>query len=301
MITAIICTRNRSDMIRRAVESVLANDYEDFELIVIDQSDADDTEQELASLRDADKRLRFIRTRRVGLSAAYNTGISLSRGSLLAFTDDDCVAPPTWLRSIEQAFARTPDAVLLYGQVLAPADLRDAAGVLPQLPIPRRRYISRRHGFQVFGMGANFAMRRDLVDRVGAFDEVLGGGGLLRSSQDFDFLYRTYRAGLLTVLEPSVVVDHYGIRSAADWPKTEVAYGTGDGGFYMKHVRCGDLLATRLLAGRIVGQATRRFVKPILGRRHHGEYLDGLLQGTWRSFGFRVDRRRRMYVLPETV
>ena len=42
----------------------------------------------------------------------------------------------------------------------------------------------------IYGMGANFAARRGLMERVGGFDEILGGGGPLKSSQDFDLQYR---------------------------------------------------------------------------------------------------------------
>ena len=69
----------------------------------------------------------------------------------------------------------------------------------------------------------------------------------LRSSQDFDFALRVYRAGFAVLLDPAVKVDHYGARTKAQWPGTLVAYGIGDGAFYGKHVRCRDPLAAWLL------------------------------------------------------
>jgi glycosyltransferase involved in cell wall biosynthesis len=297
-VTAVICTFNRPDLIRGAVSSVLANDHPDFELVVVDQSTSDATRRELTDLIAADPRLRYLHTTRVGLSAAYNAGIARGTGELLAFTDDDCLAPVDWLRTIEQAFAQEPDADLLYGQVLIPASLRAATGIVPSLPIATRRRISRRDGFMIYGMGANFAARRRLFDLVGGLDEVLGGGGPLRSSQDFDLQYRVYRAGLVTLLAPEVKVDHYGLRSAEQWPQTMTAYGIGDGGFYMKHIRCGDLFALRLLAARLAWHLPRGLIKPILRRPYSPNYVSGLFRGLSESFRFPVNRHQRLYVTP---
>jgi glycosyltransferase involved in cell wall biosynthesis len=297
-LSAVICTRNRPDLIGRAVASVLDNDHPAFDLVVIDQSDTDATRQALQDLSTTRANLHYVHTTRVGLSAAYNAGIARTSGEIIAFTDDDCVAPPDWLHRIEGAFASAPDAGLLYGQVLCPAELHTAAGFVPELRIPAMRRISRRHGFMIYGMGANFAARRGTFERIGGFDEVLGGGGPLRSSQDFDLQYRVYRAGLVTLLAPDVRVDHYGLRSYADWPRTLDAYGVGDGGFYMKHIRCGDLFAAWLLARRMGAQAPRQLVKAALGRPNSSRYVTGIVRGMRDSFKFGVNRGPRLYVAP---
>lgn len=296
-LSAVICTRNRPDLIGQAVASVLANDYPTFELIVVDQSDTDATARALAPFQATHPNFRYLHTTRVGLSAAYNTAIAASRGEVLAFTDDDCVAPQDWLRRIATTFAREPDVDLIYGQVVCAEELRGREGVVPELWIGQPRRISRRHGFLIYGMGANFAARRRLFEVVGGFDEALGGGGPLRSSQDFDLQYRVYRAGLVTLLAPEVVVVHYGWRSPDDWPKTLLAYGVGNGGFFMKHVRCRDLFALRLLLANLVNVGGRDLVKAALGRPYAGAYLRGLLHGLWESFRFPVDRTRRVYVV----
>src|SRR5262249_43816484 len=116
---------------------------------------------------------------------------------------------------------------------------------------------NRREGFQVFGMGANFAARRSAFSKVGGFDEILGGGAPLQSSQDFDLAYRCYRHGLTILLNPDVIVYHYGFRTSQDWPATVRSYGMGVGGFYFKHVRLGDAHAARLLSGVLLFETMR--------------------------------------------
>ncbi len=296
-VSAIICTRNRPDLIAQAVGSVLSNTYPNFDLVVIDQSDDDRTGEIVRARMSEHPKLRYMHSTVAGLSRAYNTGIRESQGQILAFTDDDCVVPPDWIANIAAAFGRNPDAELLYGQVRRADALQGVAGNCPELLFNRAEKIGPGHGFRVIGMGANFAARRSIFERIGGFDQALGGGGPLKSSQDFDFQYRVFRAGATVLLEPRSTVDHYGLRSWAQWPATMRAYGFGDGAFYFKHVRCGDVLALGLLSRQLARYAAREALSRIGVRRRpsHADYLVSCLDGIRASLHFPVDRRRRLY------
>ncbi|MGH2371402.1 MAG: glycosyltransferase family 2 protein, partial [Chloroflexota bacterium] len=203
-VSAVICTRNRPDLIGNAVASVLANSYPRFDLLVVDQSDDARTGEIVRGLIAAHPNLRYVHSSTPGLSRAYNLGVRETSGAVLAFTDDDCVAPPDWIEKIVAAFVGEPDADMLYGQVLLPealaGSLAGGAGTVPTLAIARPQRLSRLDGFRLYGMGANFAARRRLFERIGGFDEIMGGGGPLKSSQDFDFQYRAYVAGATVLL-----------------------------------------------------------------------------------------------------
>lgn len=296
-VSAVICTRNRPDLIGQAVASVLTNTYPGgFELLVVDQSDNTNTKEIVQSFQASHENLRYIHLTRPGLSGAYNVGIREAKTELLAFTDDDCLAPPDWIASIAAAFDRAPDADLLYGQVKRPAALAHAPEEIPTLEINSPARLSRRDGFRIYGMGANFAARRRLFDRIGGFDEILGGGGPLRSSQDFDLQYRAYRAGAVTLLSPEVTVDHYGVRSAEQWPATLEAYGIGDGAFYSKHIRCGDWFALGLLLRRLGRLAVREAVNGIRRKPSLALYLRSCLTGIRAGLKYPVDRQSRLYL-----
>ena len=287
-ISAIICTRNRPELIGQAVESVLANEHPQFELVVVDQSDTYDSKRALSEVA-GDPRLSHIQTDRVGLSVARNIGISSSRAPLLAFTDDDCVAAPDWLARVEQAFADNPDVDLLYGQVKAPDELRDTEGTLPRLEFTQRRWVRPQDRFHVFGMGANFAARRALFEQIGPFDEMLGAGGPLPAAEDFDLMYRAHLARITRMQEPSASVEHYGLRRRDQWQRTLYDYGMGDAGFYLKQARCGDLSSiwfTLKKVARVCGRA--------LGRRR--SYFRGFVYGSLFSLRYRIDRKRRLYL-----
>ena len=91
-ISVVMCTRGRAEMIGRAVGSVLDNDHDSFEMFVVDQSDDDFTRLALAEYMH-DERFHYLHLDRIGLSHAYNVGIQAAAAELIAFTDDDCVAP----------------------------------------------------------------------------------------------------------------------------------------------------------------------------------------------------------------
>jgi glycosyltransferase involved in cell wall biosynthesis len=298
-VSVVICTRNRPDLIGTAVASVLANTYPSFDLLVVDQSTDGRTGDIVRGMTAQHPTLRYLHTDKAGLSRAYNIGIRATTSEILAFTDDDCVAPGEWLATIVAAFEAEPESELMYGQVLLPTALADKADDVPTLPINAPWRLNRRRApFQLYGMGANFAARRSLFERIGLFDEVLGGGGPLKSSQDFDLQYRAYIAGVTTTYRPDVRIDHYGLRLPEQWPATDRAYGTGDGAFYTKHARCGDVYALRLLIAQFLKIGAREALHTLGIRRRYSRarYLRGYLAGIVGSFGFRVDRTRRLYL-----
>jgi hypothetical protein len=145
-------------------------------------------------------------------------------------------------------------------------------------------------------MGANFVARRSLFERTGTFDEMVGGGGLLKSSQDFDLAYRAYRRNAAILLRPEVIVRHDGRREREDWPALLRAYGFGDGAFYSKHVRCRDPYAAWLAAKQFGALSAKVVIGRALGRRHDEiDYLSGFVQGVRGGLEFGVDRATLLY------
>ncbi len=299
LVSVVICTRNREDKIANVIESVLANDYPNFDITIVDQSTSSATREAVEAIAGGEPRLHYEHREQAGLSRAYNTGIETSTGEILAFTDDDCITGPSWITSIVEAFESEPDGDLLYGKVLPFGTTDEDYAHTPVLGITAPERLSKRDGFRVVGMGANFAARRRLFERVGGFDNVLGGGGPLRSSQDFDMVYRTVKAGGVVLLRPEVVIRHDGRRDRDDWPGLLLAYGTGDGGFYTKHVRCRDPYALWLLAKQLGRASGKWLVYGVAGKKPTERYyVQGVLAGVRGSFRFGVDRAARLYIEP---
>jgi glycosyltransferase involved in cell wall biosynthesis len=300
-VSVVIPTRDRPHLIGQAVESVASCRYPSFDLHVMDQSTTDATERvvrEIAARFVGHCEITYHHLNPPGTSRAYNEAFRTTDGALIACTDDDVIVPSDWLTNIDRSFDGDDKAGLLYGQVLAPEGLATDNTVIPSLMWARReRLYYEDRNFRMWGMGANMALRRDLLNDVDGFDEMMGLGAPLRSANDFDFAFRTYRAKRAILLEPSVTVDHYGARDNDQWPATLKTYGFGDGSLYAKHIRCGDPLALQMLFGRLshsFGQAAKESVRQ---RRfvNLGPYGRSLFSGVRESFRFAVDRQTRLY------
>ena len=298
-VSVVICTRNRPDKIGQAVTSVLAVDRHDFELLIIDQSTDTATEDAVGAIAADDPRVRYQHMDAAGLSRAYNAGIAGTTGDIIAFTDDDCVVPTDWLDRIVAAFGSEPDADLLYGQVRPLEEGAEGLLLTPFFLIDEPVRLSRRDGFRVAGMGANFAARRRLFETVGPFDEALGGGGPLKSAQDYDLAYRAYLRESVIILRPEVSIRHDGRREMVDWPSLLDNYGFGDGAFYSKHVRCRDPYALWLLTRKLGGTSAKYLAKLVLRRKpSEGRYVRGMVRGIRGGWRFTVDRDTRLYGAP---
>ena len=87
VVSVIIPTFNRSAFLKKAVASILAQTFEDFEIIIVDDGSSDDTRLFLSSV--SDKRVKSIFTKRIGAARARNEGCKIAGGNYLAFCDSD--------------------------------------------------------------------------------------------------------------------------------------------------------------------------------------------------------------------
>ncbi|MDJ0875222.1 MAG: glycosyltransferase, partial [Desulfobacterales bacterium] len=103
----IIPTYNRGWILEEAVDSVLAQTYTDFELIVVDDGSTDDTR---ALLQPFGQRIAYVHQDNQGVSAARNTGLRLARGELIALLDSDDLWKPAKLARQVAFFHAQPEA-----------------------------------------------------------------------------------------------------------------------------------------------------------------------------------------------
>jgi hypothetical protein len=113
-ISVVICTRDRTDLLKGALESLLALDYPNREIIVVDNAPSNNrTTEYVAGLP-----VRYVKEERPGLDWARNRGIAEARHEIIAFTDDDARPDRGWLRSIAAGFA-DPEVMAVSGLVSA--------------------------------------------------------------------------------------------------------------------------------------------------------------------------------------
>lgn len=197
-VSVVIPAYNAAWCVAKAIDSVLAQDYRDFELIVVDDGSTDDTAAVLASYGDA---IRVIRKPNGGLSSARNAGIAAARSEFIAFLDADDWWLPGKLRLQMSSMRQNANI----GFSSTTARVVDPDGNLVNIwacahwdgPFLVHLFGS---NADVAGSGSAVIARRSLFDQVGGFDETL------RSLEDIDMWMRLAAVSEYACLEEPLTV-----------------------------------------------------------------------------------------------
>lgn len=206
-VSIIVCTYNRARSLSDTLRALMAQQLtvrREWEVVVVDNNSKDDTRQVVTDLQREWPLLRYEFEGAQGLSHARNHGISVARGDILLFTDDDVLPEPDWLE-------KTCDGLNTYGA--------DACGgyIAPIWESPPPDWLTERfYGFLAVRVersddyeitspsqapfGANMAFRREVFRTVGGFDTSRGRkGNVLASGEDGELFERIISAGLKAV------------------------------------------------------------------------------------------------------
>jgi len=119
LVSVILPTHNRSQLLRRAVTSIVKQSYTDWEIILIDDGSSDDTPAVVEQLQRelGQQKLRAICISPGGVCAARNVGLGAARGELISYLDDDNTMHPLWLKAVVWAFTQRPEVDVVYGGI----------------------------------------------------------------------------------------------------------------------------------------------------------------------------------------
>ncbi len=182
-ISAIICTHNRDIYLGDAIDSLLQQDFPNFEIIVVDNGSSDRT-KEVVAQRESDSRVKYIYEPTLGLSIARNTGFKQANSAILAYLDDDAVASPQWLRILWNAYQENEKLAIAGGKVtlIWPKGVEPPIWLSPGLAENLGAYdlgdqitLIRQPGLTPRGL--NYSIRRSFLEKVGGFDLNLGRVG----------------------------------------------------------------------------------------------------------------------------
>lgn len=303
LVSVLVCTCNRKDNVIPTVRSVQACGYDRFELFVLDQSSGDETERALADLVSQDRRLNYVRLSRPSKPRALNSGRALAQGRYILLTDDDCEVTPGWAAAMVAVFEADPRIGCVYGDVCAgPFD--PAKGYIPVCRIERSHAIFavsdllRMPGWQNFGIGANMAVRADVLSRIGGWDPEIGPGARFGSGDDIDVAVRVLRAGYGIGFSERSRTIHHGFRYWESATRDQERYGFGMGAAFAKYLRCRTYYPGPL---RLVGDglrksfgALRRGERP-LGLAYPRSWFRGFAEGMKHP----VDKKTSCFATPE--
>lgn len=218
-ISVVLCTYNRSESLRKALDSVAASTFSDsleWEVLVVDNNSSDGTREVVEDCCHRHPgRLRYLFEPQQGKSHALNAAITEARGNILAFMDDDVTVEPTWLDRLT-ATLRDSEYAGAGGRILPARDFSPPGWLALEGPYSMGGALYAQFDFgdkprdlDQPPYGTNMAFRKEVFDRYGGFRTDLGPrpGSEIRC-EDTEFGDRLMRAGERLRYEPAAVVYH---------------------------------------------------------------------------------------------
>ncbi|HEX3703083.1 MAG TPA: glycosyltransferase family A protein [Vicinamibacterales bacterium] len=196
-VSVIMPAYNVAPYLPSAIDSVLAQTYRDFELVVVNDGSTDDTLAiaESYQARHPD-RVRVVSQNNRGLAAARNSGLRASTGAVFALLDSDDAWMPAYLAEQMRVLDGRPDVAIVTGNAFdrgGPQDGQPARPMPDDRPAPHLVEILLDE-YAVFIMSV---FRREVVDCIGGFDESF------RTNEDYDFWIRAALAGFVFARNPT--------------------------------------------------------------------------------------------------
>lgn len=289
--TVAVCTRDRPEDMKLALDALMRLAPDGQELLIIDNCPSSDATYRVVQQFPG---VRYVREDRPGLDIARNRALREAKHEIIAFTDDDAAPDPFWLRNLLRNF--DDPLVLCVNGMTMPIELETDAQIFFQ----RSGGLGRGFKRAVYdcavndpleawqsGAGTNMALRRSVVERVGAFDEGLDVGTPVRGGGDTDIFRRILTAGFRIVYDPEAVNWH---RHRRDWAGLRrQLYGYESAGFAV-WARClfieGEMEAA-ILAWRWIRREVPAIVRQIVRPPSHLPHdlsrarFFGALGGPW--------------------
>lgn len=234
LVSLVLATYGRCDDVARLFDSLARQTDPHFEVLVVDQNADGRLLPIIEKGLVLGLRIRHIKMDRPSLSGARNRGIVEAQGDIVAFPDDDCWYESDTIEALRAAFSASPEINGVVGCWVEQYEHTNAADTSTVLTSSAWRKF---RGGDASSISLSF--QRDLLTRIGGFDERLGVGCWFGAGEEIDLLLRALDTGAMLVRQPQVRVHHaYSLPGGRVWSKQWVAVRSrtrGTGALYVKH------------------------------------------------------------------
>lgn len=209
-VSVILCTFNRKKDVTECLESILRQNYPNFDVWVVDDASTDGTYEFLKKKFGGHKNFHLIRNDvEMGNTRSRNMVMRESKGEIIVSTDDDCIAHQNWIANLVKVFEESPKIGLVTGKVLPIFYKKIPLWLEPPIyPILAIRTENKRtEAFNPYG--CNMAVLRSVMEKINYLNEdITRKYGGLYSGEDTDLGLRVRAAGYRVIYTPDAVVDH---------------------------------------------------------------------------------------------
>jgi glycosyltransferase involved in cell wall biosynthesis len=245
-ISVIVATKDRCNSISSCLEAIensfLFANYLNGEIIVVDNNSQDQTSQIVRSFLSKSKiEVKLIFESKVGVSSARNKGIKSCSGELIIFTDDDCHLSESYISEALKYYHADHTKTIRSGSVLL-GDQKDLPITIKKVEKKKTwlRPSTLKEEGDILGsslIGCNIMTTLEVLNSIGLFDELLGGGSPCKAAEDTDYFYRAYLKFITLEIVPDLVVYHFhGRQNKADATKLLGNYSIGNGALILKYL-----------------------------------------------------------------
>lgn len=237
--------------LERCLRSLLKCDYDDFEVLVVDNGPtSSEVARMLVSRFPGELRLRYVEAPCSSTCVARNAGLARAEAEVVAFTDSDAVVDPLWLRASVEALVSNEGIACVTGYS-APRDIEGEIRFLSEpLGDGLRRRIYRLPDCHTenplllytaggLGPGTGLVMLTEVAREVGGFDAALGPATPACGGEQIDLLARVLRSGYALSYEPNAII----------WREHPVRAGRRRSQVYRHGVGLGAVIGKRLIVG----------------------------------------------------
>ncbi len=265
-ISVVVCAYNAERTMDACLASLRALRYPDYEVLVVNDGSTDRT----LAISQQYPAVRIFSQENKGLSAARNVGIANATGTIVAFTDSDCVVDPDWLTYLAYKFVQS-GFVAVGGPNLPPAEnARIPACVAAAPGGPTHVLLDDEVAEHI--PGCNMAFTKKALEEIEGFDPIYRAAG-----DDVDLCWRLQNHGYPIGFSPAAMVWHFRRNTITAYLKQQMGYGKAEAQLYFKHPIRFNMLGQSQWIGRIYGDLGMSLFsrRPVI---YHGVFGRGLFQ-----------------------
>lgn len=251
-ISVLIPTFQRSKKIIPCVKSLLENNHQQFEIIIVDQNKDMNTKNVLKKINS--RKIKYYHLfHSKGKAKALNFAISKTKGDILAFTDDDCLVEKNWLSEMNKSFKKYPKVIGVLGTVFPYRSEKNTGKICPAINPKRKELMlsENNYKFEHLGLGNNMAFKKSLFKKSGFFKPWLGIGSVSKAGFESEFIYRVIRQSKLIYITQKARVYHNRWQTPKEHQEKQNMYTCGYLAFCSYYLFKGDFQIIKLILAKL--------------------------------------------------